>query len=70
LNLALDIVDRVGRLDLKGNGFTREGLDEDLHIEDLEFYEDKVRWGFQVGQRGRSIDTGSSLRDRKNSTGS
>jgi hypothetical protein len=36
LNLALDIVDGVGRLDLKGDGLTREGLDEDLHVEDLE----------------------------------
>lgn len=32
LNLALDIVDGVGRLDLKGDGLTREGLDEDLHV--------------------------------------
>jgi hypothetical protein len=32
LNLALDIVDGVGRLDLKGNSLTREGLDEDLHL--------------------------------------
>jgi hypothetical protein len=36
LNLALDIVDGVGRLDLKGDSLTREGLDEDLHVEDLE----------------------------------
>ena len=36
LNLALDIVDGVGRLDLEGDGLTREGLDEDLHVEDLE----------------------------------
>jgi hypothetical protein len=36
LNFALDIVDGVGRLDLKGDGLTREGLDEDLHVEDLE----------------------------------
>jgi hypothetical protein len=32
LNLALDIVDGVGRLDLEGDGLTREGLDEDLHV--------------------------------------
>ena len=30
LNLGLDVVDGVGRLDLKGDGFVREGLDEDL----------------------------------------
>jgi hypothetical protein len=36
LNFALDIVDGVGRLDLEGDGLTREGLDEDLHVEDLE----------------------------------
>lgn len=28
LDLGLDIVDRVGRLDLKGDGLAREGLDE------------------------------------------
>ena len=32
LNLAFNIVDGVGRLDLKGDGLTREGLDEDLHV--------------------------------------
>jgi len=31
LDLALDIVDRVGGLDLKGDRLSREGLDEDLH---------------------------------------
>ena len=31
LNLCLDIVDSVRRLHLKGDGFTREGLDENLH---------------------------------------
>ena len=31
LNLGLDVVDGVGRLDLKGDGFAREGLDKDLH---------------------------------------
>jgi len=31
LDLGLDIVDRVGRLDLEGDGFAREGLHEDLH---------------------------------------
>jgi hypothetical protein len=31
LNLGLDIVDGVGRLHLKGDSLTREGLDEDLH---------------------------------------
>ena len=36
LNLAFNIVDGVGRLDLKGDGLTREGLDKDLHVEDLE----------------------------------
>jgi hypothetical protein len=27
----LDIVDRVRRLDFKGDGLAREGLDKDLH---------------------------------------
>jgi hypothetical protein len=31
LNLGLDIVDRIGRLDVEGDGLTRQGLDEDLH---------------------------------------
>ena len=31
LNLGLDIVDSVGRLDLEGDGLARECLDEDLH---------------------------------------
>jgi hypothetical protein len=31
LNLGLDIVDGIARLDLEGDGFTSEGLDEDLH---------------------------------------
>lgn len=36
LDLAFDIVDGVGRLNLKSDGLAREGLDEDLHAEDLE----------------------------------
>ena len=35
LDLRLDIVDGVGGLNLKGDGFARQGLDEDLHDEDL-----------------------------------
>jgi hypothetical protein len=35
LDLALDIVDSIGRLDLEGDRLPREGLDEDLHIKDL-----------------------------------
>ena len=31
LNLGLDVVDGIGGFDLEGNGFTRQGLDEDLH---------------------------------------
>ena len=31
LNLGLHVVDGVRGLDLKGNGLTSEGLDEDLH---------------------------------------
>ena len=31
LDLGLDIVDGVRRLNLEGDGFAREGLDEDLH---------------------------------------
>ena len=31
LDLGLDIVDGVGRFDLKGDSLAREGLDENLH---------------------------------------
>jgi len=31
LDLALNIIDRVARFDLKSNGFSSEGFDEDLH---------------------------------------
>ena len=31
MDLRLDIVDRVRRFDLEGNGLTRESLDENLH---------------------------------------
>ena len=31
LNLGLDVVNGVGRLDLEGDGLARQGLDEDLH---------------------------------------
>ena len=33
LNLSLDIVDSVRRLDFESNSLSREGLDENLHIE-------------------------------------
>ena len=31
LNLGLHVLDRVGGLDLEGDGLPGEGLDEDLH---------------------------------------
>ena len=31
LDLGLDVVDRVRRLDIQGNGLSRQGLDENLH---------------------------------------
>lgn len=31
LDFGLDILDRIGRFDLKGDGLARQGLDEDLH---------------------------------------
>src|SRR5260370_41100819 len=31
LDLGLDIIDGIGRLDLEGDGLAREGLDKDLH---------------------------------------
>ena len=31
LNLGLDVLDRVGGLDLEGDGLAGQGLDEDLH---------------------------------------
>jgi len=36
LDLALDIVNGVGGLDLKGDGLAREGLYKNLHVEDLD----------------------------------
>jgi len=35
LNLALDVVDSIAGLDLKGDGLAGKGLDEDLHLEDV-----------------------------------
>ena len=32
LDLGFDIVDGVGGFDLEGDGFAREGLDENLHL--------------------------------------
>ena len=32
LDLLLDLLDRVGALNLKGDGFTSQSLDKDLHI--------------------------------------
>ena len=43
LNLALDIVDRVRRLDLEGDGLSSQGLDEDLHTSSQS--ENKVEGG-------------------------
>jgi hypothetical protein len=31
LDLLLDLVDRIGRLNLEGDGLASQGLDEDLH---------------------------------------
>jgi hypothetical protein len=44
LNLALDVVDRVGRLYLEGDGLSGQGLDEDLHTSSQS--EDKVESRF------------------------
>ena len=33
LDLGLDVVDGVGRLDVERDGLAGEGLDEDLHVE-------------------------------------
>ena len=35
LDFGLHIVDGVGRLHLKGDRLSREGLDEDLHLGDV-----------------------------------
>jgi hypothetical protein len=43
LDLALDIVDRVGRLDFEGDGLSSQGLDEDLHTSSQS--EDEVESG-------------------------
>lgn len=34
LDLGLDIVNGVGRLHLEGDSLTREGFDEDLHLDE------------------------------------
>ena len=36
MDLALDIVDGIRRLHLKGDSLAGQGLDKDLHDEDLE----------------------------------
>jgi len=33
LDLGLDVVDGVGGFDLEGDGLTRKGFDEDLHLD-------------------------------------
>ena len=40
LNLGLDVVDGVARLDIEGNGLTRQGLDETIshHISPYSFF--------------------------------
>ena len=42
LDLGLDILDGVRGLDLKGDGFTREGFYEDLHLRTSENNEGKL----------------------------
>ena len=44
LDLGLDVVDSVGRLDLKGDGLASESLNEDLH-----------RGGVDVGRVGLGL---------------
>ena len=36
LNLAFDVVNRVGRLDLQSDGLAGQSLDKDLHAEGLD----------------------------------
>jgi hypothetical protein len=43
LDLALDIVDRVGRLDLEGDGLSSQGLNKNLHTSSQS--ENKVEGG-------------------------
>ena len=35
LDLGLDILDGIGRLDLKGDGLARQGFDENLHFDSV-----------------------------------
>jgi hypothetical protein len=49
LDLCLDILDRVRRLNLEGDGLTCEGLDEDLH-DDLD---DRRCGEYDQRERGR-----------------
>ena len=44
LDFGFDVVDGVRGLDLKGNGFTRQGLDEDLH------------YSISIVQKSKAID--------------
>jgi len=50
LDLGLDVFDGVGRFHIEGDGFTREGFYEDLHL--LEPESRKEKKGEDWGQRG------------------
>ena len=58
LNLALNIVNGVGRLDLKGDGLTREGLDEAVVLYQCHFLfssPNSAKFGGYSGQVLQSV---------------
>jgi hypothetical protein len=56
LDLGLDIVDRVGGLDLKGDGLAREGLDEAVGRESVYVIPACARLRFRWRLRGLDLD--------------
>jgi hypothetical protein len=44
LDLGLNIVDGIARLDLEGDGLAGEGLDEDLHVVEAQLTVYVIRW--------------------------
>ena len=54
LDLGLHILDRVGGLDLEGDGLARESLDEDLHFQKRQTISSKRRHGEKERIRKRA----------------
>jgi hypothetical protein len=61
LDLLLDILDGVGRLNLEGDSLTREGLDEDLHGSPLNNAEDADGRGGKERKRASRAELGKII---------